>query len=70
MEIGGRGGGVTPEADPPRHGEGDRREAVVEGVRHIGFACWNAPSTMLRMVPLPLQGRINNDMIQCNTSMA
>ncbi len=43
--------------NPPRNGEGDRREAVVEGAHRARIALWRAPSTMLRMVPLPVPGR-------------
>ena len=45
-------------SDPPRHGEGDRREAVVEGDRHKRYCLLHTPSTSLRLVPLPVPGRI------------
>ena len=40
----------------PIHGEGDRREATVEGGQTIVLRSPHAPSTMLRMVPLPVNG--------------
>ena len=50
--------------NPPRDGEGDRREAVVGGAAHARclprMLCRRrAPSTILRMVPLPVRGRIS-----------
>ena len=34
------------------------RSGVVEGDFHWRRAAWRTPSTMLRMVPLPVPGRI------------
>jgi len=42
--------------NPPRHGEGDR--AAVEGAGGWALRKWRPPSTILRMVPLPVPGRI------------
>jgi hypothetical protein len=44
-------------SDPPRHGEGDRPQ---DGGGGVGRArrVKRAPSTMLRMVPLPVPGRM------------
>jgi hypothetical protein len=52
---------MCPPLDPPRNGEGDRREAVVEGAR-LGVIGPRATSTtrLRRAVPLPLQGRISS----------
>jgi hypothetical protein len=45
--------------NPPRNGEGDRREAVVEGaLRHRCGQPW-APSTSLWLVPLSVSERIS-----------
>ena len=41
----------------PACGEGDRREAMVEGRLHTRCASWRRPSTSLRLVPLPVPGR-------------
>jgi hypothetical protein len=35
-----------------------RREAVTEGGFHTRRAAWKTPSTSLRLVPLPVPGRI------------
>jgi len=43
-------------SNPPRHGEGDRE--AVEGARRKRAAFGRLPSTMLRMVPLAVPGRI------------
>ncbi len=45
---------------PPRYGKGDRRVAVVKGVGRATqpSSMPTAPSTMLRMVPLPVPERI------------
>ena len=40
----------------PIHGEGDRREAMVEGVLLPRCAARPTPSTSLRLVPLPARG--------------
>ncbi len=43
-------------SNPPRHGEGDRpKDGGGGGPRTERM--WHAPSTMLRMVPLPVPGR-------------
>jgi hypothetical protein len=39
-------------------GGGPRPQGVVEGPRPQANHEWRAPSTMLRMVPLPVPGRI------------
>ncbi len=46
--------------NPPRKGEGDRPAGVVEGASLLTqpTARRRAPSTMLRMVPLPVPGKI------------
>jgi hypothetical protein len=43
-------------SNPPRHGEGDRE--AVEGARRERAAFGGPPSTMLRMVPRAVPGRI------------
>ncbi len=47
-------------ANPPRSGEGDRLllQRGVEGQAQAGHAIATCPSTILRMVPLPVPGRI------------
>ena len=42
----------------PHRGRGTARSAV-EGSLHEGLRKWPAPSTILRMVPLPVPGRIS-----------
>ncbi len=42
----------------PERGEGPRAKRVVEGALPQAMRCWWAPSTMLRMVPFPVPGRI------------
>ena len=54
--------------NPPRNGEGDRRRRRgwrgtrplpdAAGARGKSYAIGTCPSTSLRLVPLPLQGRI------------
>ncbi|TZG26558.1 hypothetical protein FYJ91_13065 [Sphingomonas montanisoli] len=48
---------MSPPAVPPRNGEGDRE--AVEGAGGRRCTQPGTPSTMLRMVPLPVPGRIN-----------
>ena len=54
---------VTHLKIPPRNGEGDRTSGthsvtgdVVEGMKYASLV-FTIPSTMLRMVPLPVPGR-------------
>ena len=47
---------ISPAHIPPLSGEGDRE--AVEGANHIHRRLAPAPSTMLRMVLLPLWRRI------------
>jgi hypothetical protein len=43
--------------NPPRHGEVAAAQRLTEGARLSVQRVWRAPSTMLRMVPLPVPGR-------------
>src|SRR5687768_16704023 len=53
------GGEVSGQLNPPRNGEGDRDAERRGGGGPQRAQCWRrAPSTMLRMVPLPVPGRI------------
>ena len=42
----------------PERGGGPRPKGVVEGAQPQTIRAWWAPSTMLRIVPLPVPGRI------------
>ncbi|OYX48482.1 MAG: hypothetical protein B7Y97_11130 [Sphingomonas sp. 32-66-10] len=51
--------GEAGHQNPPRHGEGDRdAKRRGGGAPRQGNPVPRAPSTMLRMVPLPVPGRI------------
>ncbi|AJP70727.1 hypothetical protein TS85_01140 [Sphingomonas hengshuiensis] len=57
------GAGSILESSPfpilPGTGRGTKaRSGLVEGARHRRIGLGHAPSTMLRMVPLPVPGRI------------
>jgi hypothetical protein len=41
----------------PARGGGPRPQGVVEGGRPQADHAWRTPSTMLRMIPLPVPGR-------------